>query len=82
MTDQALRDADIDGLGQALITLTKELWIVKDRQRVLESVLADAGLLNNKAVDTHQPDEALESELKTERQKLIDGVIDAMTAKP
>lgn len=79
MTNEVLRRADIDRLGQALITLTKELWIVKDRQRVLEAVLADAGLLDNTAVDTYQPAETLESDLKAERQKLIDDVINALS---
>jgi hypothetical protein len=82
MTDEVLHETDIDHLGQALITLTKELWIVKDRQRVLEATLVDAGLLKNVAVDTYQPDAALQAELQTARQNLIDGVIDALTVEP
>ena len=80
--DQVLQATDIDRLGQALINLTKELWIVKDRQRVLEAALADAGLLDKIAIDAYQPDETLATELKTERQKLIDGVINVLTATP
>ena len=82
MADQMLHPTDIDHLGRALIALTKELWIVKDRQRVLEAALVDAGLLDNVAVDAYQPDAKLEIELKAERQKLIDGVINSLTAKP
>ena len=80
--DQVLQATDIDRLGQALINLTKELWIVKDRQRVLEAALADAGLLDKIAIDAYQPDEPLAIELKTERQKLIDGIINVLTATP
>ena len=82
MADRILHPTDIDHLGQALIALTKELWIVKDRQRVLETALVDAGLLDNDAVDAYQPDTKLAAELKAERQQLIDGVINSLTAKP
>jgi hypothetical protein len=82
MADQILHTTDIDRLGQALIELTKELWIVKDRQRVLEAALVDAGLLANHAVDAYQPDAKLETELKAERRNLINGVINSLTAKP
>ena len=80
--DQVLQETDIERLGQALINLTKELWIVKDRQRVLEAALADAGLLEKIAIDAYQPDEVLQTELQMERQKLIDGVINVLTASP
>jgi hypothetical protein len=82
MTNEALHGTDVDRLGQALITLTKELWIVKDRQRVLENILADAGLLKSTAIEKYQPGPALETELKTQRQKLVDDVINALTTKP
>jgi hypothetical protein len=82
MADQILHSTDIDHLGHALIELTKELWIVKDRQRVLEAALVDAGLLGNDAVDAYQPDAKLETKLKAERQKLVDGVINSLTTKP
>lgn len=81
MKDQVLRATDIEQLGQALITLTQELWVVKDRQRVLEAALADAGLLERITIDQYQPDDALQRELQTERQKLIDGIIDTLTSR-
>jgi len=78
MTDRVLDETDIDRLGQAIITLTRELWVVKDRQRILEAALADAGILDSIALDTYEPDESLEAELKVERQKLIDEIIKAL----
>jgi hypothetical protein len=80
MTDQVLNETDIDRLGQALITLTRELWVVKDRQRILEAALDEAGLLDRDALDAYEPDESLEAELKAERRELIDEIINTMTA--
>jgi hypothetical protein len=80
MTQQVLQDCDIDRLGEALISLTKELWVVKDRQRVLEAALCDAGVLEQTTVDTYQPAPALKGQLEMERKRLIDGLIDVLVA--
>ena len=39
-----LEDADINGLGQAIITLTKEIWVLTDRLHVMEAVMAENGV--------------------------------------
>ena len=75
-----LNPADLDQLGQALITLTKELWVLKDRQLILEAALADAGIVAEEVVDRYQPDEMLNERLRAERQRLIDTIIDVLTA--
>lgn len=75
-----LSPADLDQLGQALITLTKELWVLKDRQLILEAALADAGIVAEEVVDRYQPDEMLKEQLRAERQRLIDTIIDVLTA--
>jgi hypothetical protein len=75
-----LNPADLDQLGQALITLTKELWVLKDRQLILEAALADAGIVAKEVVDRYQPDEMLKEQLHAERQRLIDTIIDVLTA--
>ena len=59
LTDNALTPADLDRLGHAVLTLTQELWVMKDRQRVLEALLEEAGVLMPGA----------------ERHRLIDQVI-------
>ena len=81
MSSNNLRPEDIDQLGQALITLTKELWVIKDRVRVLETVLADAGIVTPDAVDTFQPDEALQEILDKDRAQLINQVLGALERK-
>ena len=75
LTDNALTPADLDQLGQAVLTLTQELWVMKDRQRVLEALLEAAGVLMPGAIDQHEPDATLTAQLSTERRRLIDQVI-------
>ena len=78
MTEYVLKPEDIDRLGAALITLTREIWVLKDRQRILEAVLEDAGVLDRSLIDSYVPDEGLSEALKLERQQLIDNVLESM----
>ena len=81
MSADNLRPEDIDKLGQALLTLTRELWVVKDRLRVLEAALADAGVIAPDAAETYQPDEALTELLDKERAQLIEQVLGALNSE-
>ena len=78
MSAENLRPDDLDRLGQALITLTKELWVTKDRLRILEAVLADSGVITPGAVDGFQPDDALLKMLDKDREQLIEQVLGAL----
>lgn len=81
MTELTLRPEDIDRLGRAVITLTKELWIAKDRVRVLEAALVEAGVLGSDAVDRLQPDDTLAATLERDRADLIDSILDALETR-
>lgn len=81
MSANNLRPEDIDKLGQALLTLTKELWVVKDRLRVLEAALTEAGAIAPDATETYQPDEALTELLGQERAELIRNVLGALNSE-
>jgi len=78
MADNNLRREDIDRLGQALLTLTSELWVTRDRVRILEAALVNAGVLAPDAVNQLQPDAALQAELDAERARLIDALLTAL----
>lgn len=82
MTQRVLNTEDIDQLGQAVISLTRELWALKDRQRILEAALANAGVLDEDIVDTFEPDETLKASLSAERRRLIDSVLNTLTTPP
>ena len=60
-----------DELFAIVLNLVQELWIVKDRQIVLEHVLAEHGIDAAAAVDALQPDAALTARLSEERQQLL-----------
>jgi hypothetical protein len=81
MSELNLKPEDMDRLGQALLTLTQELWVVKDRVRVLEAALAEAGVVPPDTVSKFQPDEALTQELAEERAQLISSVLGALENK-
>ena len=65
----------------ALLTLTQELWVLKDRQRILEALLEDNGIVVADAIDAYQPDPALTERLGEERRQLIDAVLSALQSR-
>ena len=75
---QNLQPEDIDRLGKALITLAKELWVVKDRQRVLEAALAENGIVTSELLDGWEPDEALQATLGKDRAAFIESLLKAL----
>ncbi|MCK6370853.1 MAG: hypothetical protein L6Q83_05895 [Gammaproteobacteria bacterium] len=78
MSNPVLSMTDVDRLGQALLALTRELWVLRDRQRILEAALVEAGALLPNVIDAWQPDAALQQILSAERGQLIDAVLDAL----
>jgi len=79
MAESNLQADDIDRLGQALLTLTSELWVTRDRVRILEAALVNAGVLAPDAVNQLQPDAALQAELNAERARLIDALLTTLS---
>lgn len=80
MADRILNDDDVDRLGQALFILTQEVWVLRDRQRILEAALEAAGVLDHAVIDAYSPDAKLVESLAQERQQLIDNVLQALGA--
>ncbi len=75
-----LTPGQLDNLGLAVISLAKELWIVKDRQMVAESLLKQKGLLAD--LDTFQPDTDLTAKLAAERQRFMQDLMTALLETP
>ena len=74
----ALAPAQLDDVANTLLVLARELWVVKDRQRVLEALLADHGITAPGAVADHQPGPALAAELETERTRYTNALMEAL----
>lgn len=74
----ALAPAQLDDVANTMLVLARELWVVKDRQRVLEALLAEHGVLVPGAVADHQPGPALAVELETERDRYTAAIMEAL----
>lgn len=74
----ALQPAQLDDVANTLLVLARELWVVKDRQRVLEALLAEHGVLVPGAVADHQPGPALAAELLAERTRYTGALMEAL----
>ena len=74
-----LQEVDVGRLGQAILTLTKELWVLRDRVTVLEAVLADKGVEVTHDVDHYQPSEEMQKQLDEQSKALVEAVLGAIS---
>jgi hypothetical protein len=71
----------IDDLAAAYVSVLGELWILKDRQAVLEQVLARHGIPAPEAVEQFEPDGKFKAELDAERQAWVRRMVGALFRK-
>ncbi len=69
---------DDDTLFQVLLNTLQEVWVMKDRQMILERVLEDNGVNVTEAVERLQPDAALSARLDAERKRFLDKVLEPL----
>jgi hypothetical protein len=60
----------IDDMMTAIISLSSDLWAVKRRQKVMESLLAEKGI-TTEMVENYMPTEAERAEWQSERDTFI-----------
>jgi hypothetical protein len=48
-------DSEINRWSPVVLALARELWVVRDRVRVMEAMLIDRGILAVNAIDNYQP---------------------------
>lgn len=77
--DQAVR---ADPAAQLTLTLAKELWLLRDRQIVLEAILAEKGITSSELIDAWQPSPAVKERLAQERKRFLDEVQSALSPSP
>lgn len=68
-----------DPVAQLALTLAKELWVLRDRQIVLESLLAEKGIATGELLDAYQPTAAVKERLARERKRFLDEVQSALS---
>jgi hypothetical protein len=62
----------LDNLGLAILEMAKEMWVMKDRQLVTESLLREKNLLPE--LDAYQPAPELSGRLAAERDRFLAGL--------
>jgi hypothetical protein len=76
-----LRQRRVDDLAAAYVSLLGELWVIKDRQAVLEQVLARHGIPAPEAVEQFEPGGEFKAQLDAERQAWVRRMIGALFRK-
>lgn len=71
----------LDDLAAAYVSVLAELWILKDRQAVLEQVLAQHGIPAPAAVDAFEPSGDFKTQLDTERRAWVRRMVGALFRK-
>ncbi len=74
-----LTNADVASLGQAILTLTQELWVITDRMHIMEAVLAKHGLNISDEITHHKPDSVLSEKLSKDGTALIERVLSSLS---
>jgi len=76
---ETLSDLDVGSLGLAVLTLTREIWVLTDRMRVMEAVLAENNLDIREDIKRYQPDENMTKELRKESAALSERILKALS---
>ena len=75
----SLSAEDVPALGEALLNLTRELWVLTDRMAVLEAVLEQRGIDVTEAIENFTPDEDMQKRLLERGSALVASVMDPFT---
>ncbi len=70
-----LDDKRFDRMLNAIVELTAQLYVTRDRAKALEQLLIEKGVLTQSELDHFKGDPNLEAELTKEREALIAAVI-------
>jgi hypothetical protein len=71
MSSGYIGDDRLDELARINIGLMKEIWLLRDRQMVLERMLERSGVIERSAIDRAEPDGAAEVEIRMEVDRMI-----------
>ena len=72
---------DLPGVGQALVTLTHELYVLIDRIAALEAVLKRHGLNVSEEIEAFKPDAEQQQKLNERGRALVGRVTNALAGK-
>jgi hypothetical protein len=61
----------IDNLIAVVLELGSELWVQRERMRVLEKLLAERGIVSADLIEQYQPSDAEAAQTKLERDQFV-----------
>lgn len=65
-----------EALLQMVLNLTRELWVVKDRQLVTEQLLAERGIDLSAEIDRYRPEGEFAQALDAQRRQLLERLLE------
>jgi hypothetical protein len=75
-------DVVIDNLFDAMLELSAALWTVRDRQIILEKVLAEQGISVSEAIEKYVPTEEDLQERIAERDEMAARILGSFLRRP
>lgn len=71
----------LDDLARTVLALAREVWVLRDRQRITELVLAERGIAIAEAIDAYRPDAETQRMLDAERAAFVQGLLENLAPK-
>ena len=75
-------DVMIDNLMDAVVEMSAVLWTVRDRQIVLEKVLAEKGIDASKLIESYLPDTSEKAARAAERDDMVKSIFSGFLRRP
>jgi hypothetical protein len=75
-------DVVTDNVVESLLEMSAQLWSIRDRQIVLEKVLAEKGIEVAPLIEAHVPDAAESEERGIERDALVQQIFRSFLRRP
>jgi ABC-type transporter Mla subunit MlaD len=70
-----LNDEQLDDVARALLTLARELWVVRERQRALEELLEERGIHIGEQLKNYQPTLAQLAANDADRRRFVQEIV-------
>ena len=74
-----INDPHVDSLVAVVVSLATELWGMRRRQMVVETLLAKGNLVSAAAIESYEPNEAERAAWTAERDDTIERIFTALT---
>lgn len=73
-----LTETQVDDLGQAILALSRELWVLTDRVHTFEAVIEKHGISVTDEIEAYQPSEEETAARIAHSQRILQSVLGAL----